>query len=104
MTEQTCPPLPAGSFDMNLLHEAFEQGADPAEAVALASNEPEPLTVEEVEALPSLSGKTRAQLDAIAEAEGVELLDGMTNAERVAAIDEHRATLAAAAIAAGTEA
>lgn len=40
---------------------------------------------------PALSGKNKADLTAIAKAEGVTLDDGMTNAQIVAAIEEARA-------------
>lgn len=45
--------------------------------------------------LPSLSGKTKAELLAIASAEGVEVEDGATNAEIVTAIEAKRELVAA---------
>jgi hypothetical protein len=42
------------------------------------------------ETLPSLSGKTKAELLAIAEAEGVEVEAGATNAEIIGAIEAQR--------------
>lgn len=46
-------------------------------------------------ALPSLSGKTKAELIAIAADEGAEVEDGATNAEIVAAIEARRELVAA---------
>lgn len=45
---------------------------------------------EEARDLPALSGKTKAELLAIAADEGVTVDDGATNAEIVEAIEEHR--------------
>lgn len=57
------------------------------------STEGEPLI--DAATLPSLSGKTKAELLAIAAIEGVEIADGATNAEIVDAIEAHRETVAA---------
>lgn len=49
----------------------------------------------DVATLPSLSGKTKAELLAIAEAEGVTVEDGASNADIVKAIEAHRGLVAA---------
>lgn len=45
--------------------------------------------------LPSLAGKPKAELLAIAAAEGAEVSEGATNAEIIEAIDEHRKLITA---------
>lgn len=45
--------------------------------------------------LPSLSGKNKAELLAIAAEEGADVSEGATNAEIVEAIEEHRKLIAA---------
>jgi hypothetical protein len=47
--------------------------------------------VDETPALPGLTGKNKADLLAIAEAEGVEVADDATNAQIVKAIEDKRA-------------
>ncbi len=91
MTGQTCPPLPTGSVDLSVLHEADAKGADLNEAVERATTRVEPLTQAEFEELPSLTGKTKADLLKIAAAEGVDADDSMTNAAIVSAIEAVRA-------------
>lgn len=80
MTDRYCPPLPSGSVDLDKLHEADARGEDLAKAIEDATTRVEPLTEEQFAELPSLTGKTKAELLRIATDEGVEADEGMTNA------------------------
>lgn len=91
MTDKTMPPLPSGSVDLDALHKADAQGKDLNEAIAEATTRVGPLTEDEFDALPSLSGKTKAGLLKIAEDEGVAADESMTNAAIGDAIVVHRA-------------
>ena len=42
MAEKKCPPLPSGSVDLSVLHEAAASGGDLAKAVAAATTRPQP--------------------------------------------------------------
>jgi hypothetical protein len=80
MAEQTCPPLGTGSVDMSAVHDAAKAGKPLDEAIAEATTRVAPLTEAEFAELPALTGKTKADLLAIAEAEGVDVSEQMTNA------------------------
>lgn len=91
MTDPVCPPLGTGSVDFNALHDAATNGENLVEAIAQATTKEEPLTEAEFSKLPSLSGKTRAQLEHIAAEEEVELTEEMdTNPKIAAAIQAKR--------------
>lgn len=98
------PALPPTSLDFNALHDAIADGKTGEEAIAIADLTP-PAPVEErtdsvthpdstgeifVESLPSLTGKTKAELLAIAEDEAVTVEEGATNAAIVEAIEAKR--------------
>lgn len=42
MADNTCPPLPCGSFELNALHDAAKKGEDMNEAIAKQLPTPEP--------------------------------------------------------------
>lgn len=98
------PALPPTSLDFNALHDAIADGKTGAEAIEAADLTP-PVPVEDradavthpdetgeifVESLPSLTGKTKAELLTIAEDETVDLGDATTNAEIITAIEAKR--------------
>jgi hypothetical protein len=95
--DQSCPPLGTGSVDMNALHDAAIKGEDLDKALEDATTRVEPLTLEDLAELPSLSGRTKAELLEIAEAEGVVADDSMTNAAITDAVQQHRDALTAPA-------
>lgn len=82
MAELVCPPLGTGSVDLSALHDVAKKNKPIDQAVLDdATTRVAPLTEAEFAELPALSGKTKAQLLAIAEAEGVAATDQMTNSE-----------------------
>lgn len=98
------PALPPTSLDFNAFENAIAEGKTGKEAIAIADLVP-PAPVDQadnsvtqpdetgeifVASLPSLSGKTKADLLAIAEDEGVAVEEGATNADIIAAIETHR--------------
>lgn len=93
MAELSCPPLGTGSVDLNALHDAAKQNKPITEAVLdNATTRVEPLTEAEFAELPTLAGKTKAQLLRIAEDEGVDANEQMTNSEIADRITIQRAT------------
>lgn len=98
------PALPPTSLDFNAFHEAIAEGKSGKEAIAIADlaptapaettdnsvTHPDPTGEIFVASLPSLSGKTKAELLAIAEDEDVTVDEGATNADIIAAIEAHR--------------
>lgn len=98
------PALPPKSLDFNALHDAIAEGKTGAEAIAAADlSPPVPADARDasvthadstgeifIETLPSLTGKNKADLLAIAADETVLIEEGATNADIIAAIEAKR--------------